>query len=100
MGCSDKESDDDDQNVTPPKTPKIDKVISGRITKRISPRKNQVKDYKKLVDPFMEMEGAKDEEGGNIFGNPDKSDGEDSDPSDTEFGAKKGVKTEEDEEAI
>lgn len=96
---SDDKSSDGEQNVTPPKTPKSNgnKIISGRVTKRISPRKNPTKDYKKLVDPFMEMDEAKDEEGGNIFGKPDKSEDEDSDPSDTEFGPKKEFTTEQDE---
>ena len=43
----------------------------------------------------MEMD-AQDEEGVNIFGKPDKSEDEDSDPSDAEFGLKKEVKAEED----
>ena len=95
--CSDGKSSDSGQAVTPPQTPKpnANKVISGRVTKsRVSPRKNGAKNYKKLVDPFMEMDEAKDEEGANIFGKPE-SEEEDSDPSDAEFGPKKGIKTEE-----
>ena len=49
-----------------------------------------------MTDPFIEMD-APDEEGANIFGKPDKSEDEDSDPSDAEFGLKKKeVKAEED----
>ena len=47
-----------------------------------------------MTDPFMEMDAQ--DEGANIFGKPDKSEDEDSDPSDAEFEPKKEVKAEED----
>ena len=39
-----------------------------------------------MMDPFTDMEAAKDEDGENVFGVPEKSEEEDSDPSDPEFG--------------
>ena len=87
-----------DTKPTTPKTP--NKVISGRVTKqRSTPRKVQNKDYKKMIDPLMEMD-AQDENGENVFGNHEKSEDEESDPTDAEYGAKRMVKTEEGEEAI
>lgn len=98
IGCSGDESSDAGQAVTPPKTPNAsqDKVISGRVTKRVSPRKTTLKDYKQLEDPFMGMEAARDDDGENVFGKPERSDDEDSNPTDGEFGSvKKDVKVEE-----
>ena len=95
---SDENSGDHDNKPIAAKPAKggNNKVLAGRVTKpRASPRKKQAEDYKKMTDPFMEMD-AKDEEGANIFGKPDKSEEEDSDPSDAEFGPKKEVKAEED----
>lgn len=86
------------QAVTPPKTPHpmVDKIISGRVTKRVSPRKTSIKDYKKIEDPFMELEAVKGDDGENVFGKPDLSEEDDSDPSDEEYGHKMTtVKTEE-----
>ena len=97
MARSDENSSNGNNNPTATKPSKggINKVLAGRVTKpRASPRKKQTQDYKKMTDPFMDMD-AKDEEGANIFGKPDKSEDEDSDPSDAEFGLKKEVKAEE-----
>ena len=104
MDCSAGESSDDGQAMTPPKTPNgsMAKVISGRVIKRVSPRKTIAKNYKKLEDPFMEMEAAKDDDGENVFGKPERSEDEESNPTDDEFGSdKKTIKIEEEkEEAI
>ena len=82
--------------MTPPKTPNADKVTTGRVSKRVSPRKATTKDYKKLEDPFVDMELVKDDNGDSIFGHQARSEEEDSDPSDEEYGRKKSVKLEED----
>ena len=104
INCSGGESSDAGQAMTPPKTPNgsLGKVISGRVIKRSSPRKTTTMNYKKLEDPFMDMEAAKDDDGENVFGKPERSEDEDSNPSDEEFGSdKKTVKIEEEkEEAI
>ena len=84
----DHENDDEsDPTSTPPQTPiKVkgvaDRVLKGRVTKRISPRKNEKKDYKQMGDPFV---GMKDENGEHMFEDKGAS-SEDSDPTDTEFG--------------
>lgn len=100
LARSDEDSGNGDNPIMAAKPAKgsNNKVLSGRVIKpRASPRKKQTQDYKKMTDPFMEMD-VKDEEGANIFGKPDKSEHEDSDPSDAEFGLKKEIKAE--EEAI
>ncbi|CAF9927667.1 MAG: hypothetical protein HETSPECPRED_006642 [Heterodermia speciosa] len=81
------EYSDGGQAATPPKTPNAnaDKVISGRVAKRISPRKVSIKNYKKLENPFAEMELA-NEDGESIFGKPERSEEEDSNPSDEDYG--------------
>ena len=86
---------------TPPTTPvhsaKHDKVISGRITKRTSPRKGKKTDYKTLVDPFFAMDEAKDADGKNVFGEPSASESEDTYVTDGSFkdtGSVAAVKTE------
>ncbi|KAL8784687.1 MAG: hypothetical protein Q9195_008925 [Heterodermia aff. obscurata] len=97
------ESDDGGQAATPPKTPNgnADKVTSGRVAKRISPRKGPAKNYKKLEDPFADMESAKEDGEEGIFGKPESSEGEDSNPTDEEYGhAKMTVKMEENETTI
>ena len=83
------------------------KVISGRVRKaRVSPRQSVKPDYKKLGDPFVGMDEAKDEHGNNIFGN-DESGSEDTYPSDAEFrdgeevyGGEEEVVVKEEEEAV
>jgi len=101
---------DSEQEATPPETDdnapstpsnKRQKTIGGRVTKRLSPRKAVKKDYKKIEDPFMEMNDATDGDGEKVFGT-EKSDSEDSQASDGEFGKEKDdavvdavVKTEE-----
>ncbi len=106
---------DSEQEATPPQTDdnaapatsanKRQKTIGGRVTKtRASPRKTLKKDYKKIEDPFAELNDATDGDGEKVFGT-DKSDSEDSQASDEEFGkdhADAVVKTEEvlTEEAI
>ena len=76
------------QHVTPPETsdekaatatPIKNKTISGRVKKpRASPRKPAKKDYKKIEDPFLDMEDAKDENGVNVFGGNQDAVSEDS----------------------
>ena len=85
---SEPESSDGGQAATPPKTPNanVDKVISGRVAKRISPRKVSIKNYKKLEDPFAEMELVNEDGGEGIFGEPERSEEEDSNPSDEDYG--------------
>jgi len=106
---------DSEQEATPPETDdnaaptnpskKRQKTVGGRVTKtRASPRKALKKDYKKIEDPFTELNDATDGDGEKVFGT-DKSDSEDSQASDEEFGknpANAVVKTEEvlTEEAI
>ena len=88
-------------SLTPPKTPirNNDKTLSGRVTKsRISPRKNAKKDYKKIEDPFVDID-ATGEDGDVVF-DKGKSEIEDSDPTDVEFGQERSVKVETAEEAI
>lgn len=41
--------------------------MGGKVTKRISPRAIVKKDYKKIEDPFVDMENAEDEDGNAIF---------------------------------
>lgn len=109
-----KEEDGAEQAITPPDasddplaptpaTPTKNKVISGRVKKpRASPRKTVPKNYKKIVDPFVEMEDAKDENGQNVFGEPEQSESEDTVLTDGEFETAAedgGIKAEEDEEA-
>ena len=77
------------QAGTPPKTPihndNADKVFSGRVTKaRVSPRKIDKKNYQGMLDPFNQIEDA-DETGERIF-KVQKSESEDSNPDDVEFG--------------
>lgn len=85
---------DSEQEATPPETDdnapttpnnKRQKTIGGRVVKRASPRKTAKKDYKKIEDPFTELNDATDGDGEKVFGT-DKSDSEDSQASDREFG--------------
>ena len=76
---------------------KRDKTISGRITKRTSPRKGKETNYKTLEDPFFAMPEAKDADGKNIFGEPSASESEDTYATDGSFkdnGSVAAVKTE------
>ena len=93
------DEDEDGQAATPPKTPirnnNADKVLAGRVTKaRVSPRKTMKKNYKMMVDPFNDMQDATDETGERIFAQ-EKSDSEDSYPTDVEFGQERRVKVKE-----
>ena len=91
------ESDDDTNSTTPLHSTKRDKTISGRITKRASPRKGNKTNYKTLIDPFFTMDEAKDESGNNIFGEPSATESEDTyatDGSFREIGKKVAVKVE------
>ena len=102
---SESESSDGGQAATPPKTPNAhantDKVISGRVVKRISPRKATTTNYKKLEDPFAGMESANENEGEGIFGGPERSEEEDSNPTDEEYGKQRmPFKMEEDNEMV
>ncbi len=86
----DHEKDDEsDPTSTPPQTPikvenAADKVLHGRVTKRISPRMSEKKNYKQMGDPFVGMD-LKDDNGEQMFEDKGAS-SEDSDPTDTEFG--------------
>ena len=94
-----KEEDGSEQAITPPETSddalaptpatpttKKTKVINGRVKKpRASPRKTVKKDYKKMEDPFVEMEDVKDENGENVFSGPEESGSEDTVLTDGEF---------------
>ena len=62
------------------------KTMDGRVTKsRASPRKTIKKDYKKIEDPFADLQDATDGEGEKVFGT-DKSETENSQASDEDFG--------------
>lgn len=96
--------DDEEINasLTPPKTPvwNNNKTLSGRVSKsRISPRKKAKKDYKKMEDPFVDLKDVTDENGEAMF-QREKSESEDSYPTDVEFGQERSVKVESAEEAI
>lgn len=72
--------------ITPNDSSKLQKTISGRVTKaRISPRKSAKKDYKTLEDPFVAMNSTVDADGEKVF-DTDKTMSEDSYPTDGEFG--------------
>ena len=64
---------------------KIQKIISGRVTKkRASSRKTGKKDYKALDDPFQAMNGTTNGDDEKVF-DTEKSESEDSYPSDEEY---------------
>ena len=77
------ETEDENASATP--VPKRQKTLSGRVTKRVSPRKGQKTDYKKLDDPFTTMANAEDDDGKNIFGDPSATNSEDTYASDGSF---------------
>ena len=81
------------------KTPiKRQKTIGGRVTKRVSPRKDRKINYKKLDDPFVSIDSAEEEDGNNVVGEPSNTESEDTyatDGSYTEADKKVTVKTEE-----
>ena len=77
------ETDDENASATP--APKRQKTLSGRVTKRVSPRKGQKTDYKKLDDPFVTMANAEDDDGENIFGTPSATNSEDTYATDGSF---------------
>ena len=77
------ETEDENASTTP--APKRQKTLSGRVTKRVSPRKGQKTDYKKLDDPFVTMANAEDDEGENIFGAPSVTNSEDTYATDGSF---------------
>ena len=79
------ETDNDEMTPTTPNPSKRQKVIGGRVTKRLSPRKNAKKDYKTIGDPFSTMEAAKDENGNNVFGPPSRTESEDTYATDGSF---------------
>lgn len=92
------ETDDDEAPATPARSAKRQKTIGGRVTKCVSPRKGKTTDYKKLDDPFVNMESAKDENGNNVFGEPSGTESEDTyatDGSFKEVGKDAAVKMEE-----
>ena len=101
MDSDEEESAVETDHETPPTTPmhsaKHDKTISGRITKRASPRKGKKTDYKTLDDPFFAMDAAKDANGNNVFGEPSATESEDTYATDGSFkdiGGVAAVKTE------
>ena len=70
------------QGETPPETsdekakttPVKDKVIGGKVKKPRAPRKTPVKkSAKKISDPFVEEDGAKDDNEGILSGNEDNT---------------------------
>ena len=77
------ETEDEHASTTP--APKRQKTLSGRVTKRVSPRKGQKTDYKKLDDPFVTMANAEDADGKNVFGDPSATNSEDTYPTDGSF---------------
>ena len=83
------ETEDENTSTTPAPSAKRQKTLSGRVTKRVSPRKGQKTDYKKLDDPFVTMANAEDDDGKNIFGDPSATNSEDTYPSDGSFENKK-----------
>ena len=79
------ETEDENTSTTPVPSAKHQKTLSGRVTKRVSPRKGQKTDYKKLDDPFVTMSNAEDDGGKNVFGAPSATDSEDTYPTDGSF---------------
>ena len=77
------ETEDENASITP--APKRQKTLSGRVIKRVSPRKGHKTDYKKLDDPFVTMANAEDADGKNIFGDPSATNSEDTYPTDGSF---------------
>ena len=92
------ETDDEKIPATPVHSAKRQKTISGHITKRVSPREGKATNYKNLDDPFAAMDGAKDENGDNVFGEPSGTSSEDTYATDGSFketGDVAGIKIEE-----
>ena len=79
------ETEDGITSTTPAPSAKRQKTLSGHVTKRVSPRKGQKADYKKLDDPFTTMSNAEDDHGKNVFGDPSATDSEDTYPTDGSF---------------
>ena len=79
------ETDHEKATTTPARSAKRQKTIGGRVTKRVSPRKSNKTDYKKLDDPFATMENVKDENGNNVFGEPTGTESEDTYATDGSF---------------
>ena len=87
-GVDDQDTKEDDglaQGETPPETsdekvkttPVKDKVIGGKVKKPRAPRKTPVKKAaKKISDPFVEEDDAKDDKGGILSANEDNSMGD------------------------
>lgn len=92
------ETDNGKTLITPAHAVKRQKTISGRITKRVSPRQGKKTNYKNLDDPFVTMDNAKDEDGNNVFGEPSGTESEDTYVTDGSFkddGKAAAIKTEE-----
>ena len=82
---------DNEQAVTPLKTSNAHKIIFGRVTKQIFPRNTLAKKYKKLKNPFADMNWIKKD-------GEDRSEEEDSNTLDIDYGhQKKAVKMEQNE---
>lgn len=79
------EIDDEKTSITPAPSAKRQKTLGGRVSKRVSPRKDKKVDYKKLGDPFITMENAEDEDGNNVFGEPSGTESEDTYATDGSF---------------
>ena len=97
------ETDSENTPSKPAYSAKRQKTISGRVTKRSSPRKGKNTNYKTLDDPFVTMDSAQDENGNNVFGEPSGTDSEDTYASDGSFkapGKDSAVKIEEADEAV
>ncbi len=79
------ETEHEKTSPTPARSTKRQKVIGGRVTKRISPRKSTKTNYKELEDPFVNMNNIKDENGENVFGEPSGTESEDTYVTDGSF---------------
>lgn len=79
------DTDDEKAPATSAPSVKRQKTIGGRVTKRVSPRKGKSTEYKKLDDPFITMDSAKDEDGNNVFGEPSSTESEDTYATDGSF---------------
>ena len=88
ISTSDSDVTLDDRERSPSESPSKAAVNGKNAVKRSSPRRAGGKDYKKLADPFAEMDGG-DEGGDEKLFDKEATSSEDSTDSDREFGDKK-----------
>lgn len=75
---------------TTPSTAGGDKVLNSRVEeKRCSPRDSTKPNYRQLDDPVIFVEDAIDDHGKNVFGQPARTESEDSFDTDKDFDAEK-----------